>query len=76
MADSKTTARGRQKRLYLEAYRAANPNRDDPVVDYETGWWVFRVRRGGNVERRVRTKEFANMTLRLEARMKELNHAD
>src|SRR5690242_7226302 len=68
---SETTNRGWQKRIYLEAYRAANPNRDDPIVDYENGWWVFRINRGGPVISRVRTKEFAAMTFRLEDRVRE-----
>jgi hypothetical protein len=73
---TKTTARQWQKRLYLDAFRVANPDRDIPIVDYESGWWVFRSRRGERPERRVRTKEFAEMTFRLEERVKEVTHAE
>lgn len=72
----KQTAKSRdwQKRIYLEAFRAANPGREGPIVNYESGWWVFRVNHGGRVKRRVRTKEFAEMTFSLEQRAKEANH--
>jgi hypothetical protein len=64
-----------QRRIYLEAYRAANPNQDDPAVSYENGWWVFRSQ-WGRVERRVRTKRLAEMTLRLEDRVNGVTNAD
>jgi hypothetical protein len=64
-----------QKRIYLEAYRAANPNHDDPALSYENGWWVFRSR-WGRVERRVRTKRLAEMTFRMEDRVKGVTNAE
>lgn len=63
-------SRERAQGNYLNAFAAANPDRELPILTYERGWWAFRYRSVGDlIDCRVRTSKLSAMTVALRRRV-------